>query len=253
MTAAVSWVSVVNGGAQHVDAIECGFGVDRVLVTLVGEGSVGDGAVKMLAHLVFSDHFADGFPDTPGAGQSPGGHAGGDGGQQGFGGRQQFGAFAGTLVGQGGVAAGDQPFPGVVGVADFGEVDGVEQAHLQRPVIGGQSGDRRGPQCGEPADPAEFTQRIDAGGGDHAAIAHHDHVVEPEGVFDGGDRFGERGRVGGVAGEHPDRHRAPGRVGEQPVFDLFAAFLAVTGVAASGQFAVPPGHPRGRQVKHRDP
>jgi len=45
-------------------------------------------------------------------------------------------------AGQGGVAAGDQPFAGVVGVADLGQILGVEQAHLQRPVIGGQCGDR---------------------------------------------------------------------------------------------------------------
>ena len=43
-------------------------------------------------------------------------------------------AFAGTFGRQRGVAAGDQPFPGVVGVADLGQVLGVEQAHLQRPV-----------------------------------------------------------------------------------------------------------------------
>jgi hypothetical protein len=29
-------------------------------------------------------------------------------------------------------------------VADLGEVDLVEQAHLQRAVVGGQGGDRRG-------------------------------------------------------------------------------------------------------------
>jgi hypothetical protein len=38
------------------------------------------------------------------------------------------------------VAAGDQPLAGVVGVADLGEVLLVEQAHLQRPVVGGQGG-----------------------------------------------------------------------------------------------------------------
>src|SRR6476619_3584208 len=50
-------------------------------------------------------------------------------------------AFAGTFGRERGVAAGDQPFPGVVGVADLGQVLGIEQAHLQRPVVGGEFGD----------------------------------------------------------------------------------------------------------------
>ncbi len=131
----------------------------------------------------------------------------------------------GAFVGQGGVAAGDQPFRGVVGVADFGEVDGVEQRHLQGPVIGGQRGDLRGPQRGQPADPAQLCQGGDAGSGDHAAVADHHHVGQREGVFDRGDRRGEGGRVGGVTGKHPDRDRAPVGVGEQPVLDLLTALL----------------------------
>ena len=80
----------------------------------------------------------------PAPASRPAGHPLGDGRQIGLGGVEQLGAFAGPLGGQGGVAAGDQPFPGVVGVADLGEVLGIEQAHLQRPVVGGQCGDRRG-------------------------------------------------------------------------------------------------------------
>ena len=45
----------------------------------------------------------------------------------------------------------------------------------------------------------------------------------------------------------------PGRVGEQPVLDLQFAFLAVPGVAAGGQRAVPAFQPRGRQVEQRHP
>ena len=101
-------------------------------------------AAKVLAHLAFGDDPADGLADFARSAQAPGCHPGGDGGQVGVGGGQQFGAFAGPLGGQGGVAAGDQPFPRVVGVADLGEVLGVEQAHLQRPLLGGQGGDIRG-------------------------------------------------------------------------------------------------------------
>jgi len=53
---------------------------------------------------------------------------------------QQCQAFAGPLGGQGGVAARDQAFPGVVRVGDLGEVGLVEQGHLQRSVVGGQGG-----------------------------------------------------------------------------------------------------------------
>ena len=63
---------------------------------------------------------------------------------EGFGGRQHAFALRRPQLGQGGVAAGDQPFPGVVGVGDLGQVLGVEQAHLQRPVLRGQRLDRRG-------------------------------------------------------------------------------------------------------------
>jgi hypothetical protein len=37
----------------------------------------------------------------------------------------------GGAFGQGGVAAGDEPFPRAVGVADFGEVLLIEEGHLQ--------------------------------------------------------------------------------------------------------------------------
>ena len=67
------------------------------------------------------------------------------------------------------------------------------------------------------------------------------------------DGLDERGRVGGVAGEHPHRDRAAGRVGEQPVLDLRAALLAVAGVAARGQRAVAALHPRRGQVEQRHP
>ena len=64
---------------------------------------------------------------------------------------------------------------------------------------------------------------------------------------------GERGRVGGVAGEDPHRDRPALRVGDQPVLDLLLAPLAVTGVPAGGQLAVAPFHPRAGQVEHAIP
>ena len=174
----------------------------------------------MLGHLVLADDLADPDPDRAGIEESSGVHGGGDLGQVGVGGLKQRGAFAGAFVGQGRVAAGHQAFVGVVRVADLGQVGLVEQAHLQRAVVGGQGGDRRGPQRGDPADAAEFAQGLDPGVGDHPGVADHHHVAQGERVPDGLDDVGEGGRVGGVAGEDPDRDRAPGRVGQQPVLDL---------------------------------
>ena len=65
-----------------------------------------------------------------------GGHPGDDRSQQVLGGGKQVVAFAGVFGGQEWVVAGDQPLAGEVEVADLGEVLGVEQRHLQRPVIG---------------------------------------------------------------------------------------------------------------------
>ena len=65
------------------------------------------------------------------------------------------------------------------------------------------------------------------------------------------DGLDERGRVGGVAGEHPDRDRAARRVGEQPVLDLQRALAAVAGVAARRQRAAAALHPRRGQIEHR--
>ena len=149
-----------------------------------------------------------------------------------LGGGEQVVAFAGAFGGQYWVAAGDQPFAGVVGVADLGEVLGVEQRHLQWPVIGGQGGDLRGAQRGDPPEigcgvgiVVEFTQGVDTRGGDHAAIPDQHQLGQPEPGADDLDDVGERDRVGGIAGKDPHRDRPAGRVGEDAVFDLRQPFL----------------------------
>jgi hypothetical protein len=58
----------------------------------------------------------------------PGFYHGGDLGEFGPSGRKQPFAVGGALGFQGRVVAGDQPFAGVVRVADLGQVLGVEQA-----------------------------------------------------------------------------------------------------------------------------
>jgi hypothetical protein len=97
--------------------------------------------VEVLAHLVLVDDRADRDADLVGAGQPARADAGDDGFQQFVGGGQQVVAFAGAFGGQQWVAAGDQPLAGELGVADLGHVLGVEQRHLQRPILGSQFGD----------------------------------------------------------------------------------------------------------------
>ena len=55
-----------------------------------------------------------------------------------------------------------------------------------------------------------------------------------------------------LPGEHLDGDRPARRVGEQPVFDLPAAALAVPGVPEGGQLTAAALHPRAGQVEHGD-
>ena len=214
----------------------------------------------MLAGLVLADHLAHLDADRRGAGQPAGLDAGDEGGEQLLGRGQQVLPLAGAVGGQHRVAAGDQPLAGVVTGGDLGQVLLIEEAELERPVLGHQLLDRRGAQRGDPPVGIRprravlvLVQRGDPGGGDHPAVADHDHLGQPELVPQHLHDAGERGRVAGVAGEHPDRDRAAVRVGEQPVLDLQPAFLAVPGVAAGGQRAPGALQPRGRQVEQRHP
>ena len=66
----------VNVGAQHVDAVQGGFGGDLVVAAFDGQAGVGDGVVEVLGHLVFVDHLADRDADGVTAGQPAGGDPG---------------------------------------------------------------------------------------------------------------------------------------------------------------------------------
>ena len=48
-----------DGGADDVDPVEPGLGVDLRLLPLDGEAVVGDGDVEVLGHLVLADDLAD--------------------------------------------------------------------------------------------------------------------------------------------------------------------------------------------------
>ena len=199
-------------------------------------------------------------PISPAPLQAAGLDPGDEGGEQLLGGGEQVLAGAGPVGGQDRVAAGDQPLAGEVRGGDLGEVLLVEEAELERAVVGHQLADGRGAQRGDPpvgvrprGPVLPLVQGVDAGAGDHAAVADHDHLLQAELLPDHVDDGGERGGVAGVAGEDPDRDRAALGVGEQPVLDLQFPFLAVPGVAAGGQRAARAFQPRAGQVEQRHP
>ena len=216
---------------------------------------------KCLAGLVFADHLADLDSDRPGASEPSSLDAGDDRGQQLLGRLEQVLALAGAVGGQHRVAAGDQPLAWEVRAGDLGQVLLVEEAELERAVVGYQLLDGRGAQRGDPAvgigaggcrPPVWFNAAIRA-----EVIMPRSPTMtmsrQPERLPYHLDDLGEGGRVAGVAGEHPDRDRAAFRVGEQPVLDLQLAFLAVPGVAAGGQRAVRAFQPRAGQVEQSHP
>jgi len=58
-------------GAQHVDAVEPGFGLDRGIVAGEGEFTVGDGAGEVLGHLLAVEHDANRLADRRRPAQRP--------------------------------------------------------------------------------------------------------------------------------------------------------------------------------------
>ena len=89
--------------------------------------------------------------------------------------------------------------------------------------------------------------------GEHAAVADHDDIRDPEALPDQRDRGGQRLLVLGAALVHGDRDGAPlGRAG-QPVGDLRLAPHPVAGVAERGQGAAAPLDVAGGEVVEHEP
>ena len=132
---------------------------------------------------------------------------------------------------------------------DLGQVSLVEERQLQvtgldeLPDLGGlERADELDPGLGE---------RGGVGLGEHAAVAHHDHVRDPEAPAHRREGPRQGPLIGDVARMHRDRHRAAlGRAG-QPVVDLRLALPSVARVAALGQLtAAPLDVGRGEVVEH---
>ena len=95
--------------------------------------------------------------------------------------------------------------------------------------------DRRRPQGGDPVEPGRLDLLVEAGLGDHAAVADERHARQAEAFLDLGDLGGERLGIAGVAVEHFDRHRAAVGGAQEAIDDLQLALLAVAVVAELGQ------------------
>src|ERR1035437_8223869 len=103
-----------HGGGDDVDPVQGRLGGDLVGVAGEDERVFGDGQGVVLGHLVPADDLPAPGPDLARTSQAPGIHRGDDLGQLDVGGFQQCEAFTGPLLCQGGVAARDQAFAGVV-------------------------------------------------------------------------------------------------------------------------------------------
>ena len=134
------------------------------------------------------------------------------------------------------VAAHDEPLARIIGRRDGGHVALVEQRHLQGSGVR-QLPDRRRPQRRDPVEPRRGDLGVDARLRDHPAVADQHHMRQREALLDLVDLRGERARIGGIALEYLDRHRAAVRRAQQAVDDLQLALFAVAVVAALRQFA----------------
>ena len=142
----------------------------------------------MLGHLAPSQHGAGLERDLVFAAQrlARAGHGSGNSGEILLGGGEQLLAFARSLGSEGAIAANDQTFARIVRRLDLAHVAIVEQRGLQGSIFG-ESLERRGTQRGQPVEPGGFEILLDARLGDHPAIAHQNHPVEFESLFELGD------------------------------------------------------------------
>jgi hypothetical protein len=163
----------------------------------------------VLGHLVPVDDGADLEGNRGLAAQriAGAGDRGRDGGEMAFGGGQKVQPLAGALAGEIGIAADDEALARIIGRRDGRDVALIEQRHLQGPILDERPDGRRA-QRRDPVEAGRSDVGVEARLGDHPAVANQHHVLEREAALDLVDLRGERARVGGVALEHFDRHRA---------------------------------------------
>jgi hypothetical protein len=202
------------------------------------EARLADDELEVLGHLVPVDEGADPEHNLGLAAQRLAGapDRGRDGGEILFGRGPQVLALACALARESGIAADDEPFARIIGRGNGRHVALVEQRHLQGSGFG-ECPDGRRAQRRDPVEPRRSDLGIDARLRDHPAVADQHHVLDREALLDLVDLCGERARIGGVALECLDRHRATVGRAQQAVDDLQLALLAVAVVAEPRQLA----------------
>ena len=200
------------------------------------EGAVGDVEVEVLADLEAALDPRRLLGDFGGGERLAGAprHFPGDALEAGFGGREQFLALAPPALGEQRVAAHHQALAGVGVGGDLRQAALVEQRRLEGPALG-QLADRAVAQRRYPAEAGAPAQIRDAGVGEHAAVAHQHHPLQPEGAAQPLDLARQRARIGRVAGVRPHRHRAAFGIRQKAVHDHRATALAVAAVAEARQ------------------
>ena len=241
-----------EAGADDVDAVEPGLGGDAGFVAGPGEVVVGDGDGEVLLDLAAVGLAPEAVADPVPSAQLRAGPAddAGDLLEGGLGGAEQVLALARALVAQARVEADHEALAGEGGAADLGDrvFQQLVRPQRRRPVGAGRAQQRaevRGLERRDPVEPGRFHGLVDARGGQHAAVADQGDPLDTEA---GPDLVRHGGGVGGVAGEHLDRHRAAVARAEQAEDDLLAALLAIAVVAEGGQRAAPPLDEAGRRV-----
>ncbi len=162
----------------------------------------------------------------------------------------------GALGGQRGVAAGDQPLAGVVGVADLGQVMLVEQAHLQRPILGGQFGDGRGARAVIHPKPAPASLSS-------PRASMRAEVIMPRSPTNTSRSSPKLARmtstmsvnaVGSAVSPENTRTATGHPAGSVRMpYSICASPFCDHGSTRGGHLTMPAGHPRAGQVKQRHP
>lgn len=153
-------------------------------------------------------------------------------------GAQQGLALASAFGLQQGIEAGHEMVAGEVGMLDLCQIADIEEGGLQGAMLLGQLADGVAAQAGNRLQTLDGTDFLaDTGTGEHATLPDQVDRVETEVVPQLGDGVGEGGGVGGIALEDLDSDGHPGRVSEEPEYDLKGALSAVLGRADVGKIA----------------
>ena len=111
----------------------------------------------------------------------------------------------------------------------------VTRCRLGRAAGGPPAGLPAMAQGGDPVEAVRLEVLLDAGPGDHAAVAHQGDALKAEAQAQVGDLLDEGVRVGGVALEGAHGDGAAVAVARQAADDFGAVGAAVAGVTAGGE------------------